>query len=92
MEWPVEGAMYCSELRDQVTLFKEPDAILNQRRSQFLVPGSQLPETSQEARLPLLLLSQPPSSAGAGLGETDFSFNFIIIIFSIFDMYIRSAN
>ncbi|MPC47197.1 Ribonucleases P/MRP protein subunit POP1 [Portunus trituberculatus] len=67
-EWPVESAMYSSDLRDQITLSKESDAALNQRRSQFLVPGSQLPETPQEARLPLLLLSRPPTSAGLGSG------------------------
>ena len=65
-EWPLESPMYSSDLRDQITLSKEPDTAINQRRSQFMVPGSQLPETPQEARLPLLLLSRPPSSVGLG--------------------------
>lgn len=61
-EWPVDSPLYSSDFRDQVTLSKEPDSVLNQRRSQLLVPGSLMPETPQEARLPLLLLLRPPSS------------------------------
>lgn len=65
-EWPLDSPMYSSDLRDQVTLSREPDAVLNQRRSQLLVPGSHMPETPQEARLPILLLQRPPSSAVLG--------------------------
>lgn len=77
-EWPVDSPLYSSDFRDQVTLSKEPDSVLNQRRSQLLVPGSLMPETPQEARLPLLLLMRPPSSDI--LGESSIKpFHFIFI-------------
>lgn len=67
--WPVDSPLYDNDLRDMITQSKEPDAVINNRRSQLLVPGSKLPESEEEARLPVLLLSRPPTCS-AGLGES----------------------
>ncbi|KAK3853189.1 hypothetical protein Pcinc_040257, partial [Petrolisthes cinctipes] len=62
-DWPTDSALYTSILRDQVTLCKESDAAVNRRRGRCLVPGSVLPETDNEERLPILLLARPPTTA-----------------------------
>ncbi|KAG7169653.1 Ribonucleases P/MRP protein subunit POP1-like [Homarus americanus] len=68
-DWPVDSPLYDSGLRDLVTYSKEPDDVINKRRSQLLVPGSKLPESPDEAKLPVLLLSRPPTcAAGRGSG------------------------
>ncbi|XP_071540386.1 ribonucleases P/MRP protein subunit POP1 isoform X2 [Panulirus ornatus] len=68
-DWPGDSPLYDSDLRDVITQSKEPDAVINKRRSQLLVPGSKLPENQDEARVPVLLLSRPlTSSAGHGSG------------------------
>ena len=46
--------------RDEVSLTKSPDAEINSKRSKNLVPGSSLPLTPEEARVPVLLIQQPP--------------------------------
>lgn len=70
-EWSAESPLYSSEIRDSVTLSKEDDATINKRRSQLLIPGSQLPETAEEARLPILLLARPPTCS-AEYGQLSF--------------------
>lgn len=68
--WPVDSPMYSSEIRDTISLSKEPDCEVNKRRAELLVPGSALPEIPEESKLPLLLLSRPSTHAigyGSGL-------------------------
>ncbi|XP_068211300.1 ribonucleases P/MRP protein subunit POP1 [Palaemon carinicauda] len=67
--WPADSPVYSSELRDKISLSKEPDFEINKRRSQFLIPGSALPEIPEESKLPVLLLSRPSTHAtGYGAG------------------------
>ena len=54
--------------RDEVSLTKSPDAEINNRRSKNLVPGSSLPLTPEEARVPVLLIQQPGTPDGFGHG------------------------
>lgn len=49
-----------SAIRDSVTLSKAPDAEVNRRRSQFLIPGiTELPLDGQESRIPVMLIQRP---------------------------------
>ncbi|XP_045605052.1 ribonucleases P/MRP protein subunit POP1 [Procambarus clarkii] len=67
-DWPAFSPLYDSKVRDIVSQSKEPDALINKRRSQLLVPGSDIPESIEEMRLPVLLLSRPPTSRKQGSG------------------------
>lgn len=67
--WPVESPIFDNRLRDEVTLTKEEDSIINKKRSKMLVPGERAMEDPDEAKLPILLMSRPPThSAGHGMG------------------------
>ncbi|KAK7084741.1 Ribonucleases P/MRP protein subunit pop1 [Halocaridina rubra] len=66
---PPQSPLYVNNIRDKISLNKEPDYKINEKRSRLLVPGSKLPESPQEAKLPLVLLSRPPThSLGYGVG------------------------
>ncbi|XP_064092330.1 ribonucleases P/MRP protein subunit POP1-like [Macrobrachium nipponense] len=68
--WPVDSPLYSSEIRDTISLSKEPDCEVNKRRAELLVPGSALPEIPEESKLPILLLTRPSTHAigyGSGL-------------------------
>ncbi|XP_069946990.1 ribonucleases P/MRP protein subunit POP1 [Cherax quadricarinatus] len=67
-DWPVVSPLYDRGLRDIITQSKEPDSLINKRRSQNLVPGSDMPEIPEENRLPILLLSRPPTFRKHGSG------------------------
>lgn len=68
-DWPVESPIFDNRLRDEVTLTKEDDSVINQKRSKMLVPGERDAENPDEAKLPILLMSRPPThSAGHGMG------------------------
>lgn len=68
-DWPVESPFFDIRLRDEVTLTKEEDSIINKKRSKMLVPGERATEHPEEAKLPILLMSRPPThSAGHGAG------------------------
>ena len=52
------SAIWSSEVRDAVTTSKIPDATVNKRRSQRLVPGTAEPEDAEEAKVPTMLIHQ----------------------------------
>ena len=45
-------------IRDCVTATKTPDSQVNAEKSKLLVPGSELPETAKESKIPMMLLHQ----------------------------------
>lgn len=57
-----------SDLRDRTTLEKCPDSEVNRRRSQRLVPGSELPWDESESEIPCLVVHQPGDRSGFGSG------------------------
>ncbi|XP_047492472.1 ribonucleases P/MRP protein subunit POP1-like [Penaeus chinensis] len=68
-DWPVASPFFDNGLRDEVTLTKEEDSVINKKRSKMLVPGERATEDPDEAKLPILLMSRPPThSAGHGAG------------------------
>ena len=54
--------------RDEVSLTKSPDAEINSKRAKNLVPGSALPLSPDEARIPVLLIQQGGTHDGFGSG------------------------
>lgn len=63
--WPHHSPIFESVYRDAVTASKLPDSEINKQRSSLLVPGSELPESPQESKLPLLMLVAPTTGNGA---------------------------
>lgn len=75
-----------------MTLTKEEDSIINKKRSKMLVPGERATEHPEEAKLPILLMSRPPThSAGHGMRliECDFCLVFVLMIW--FDKHIFAS-
>ncbi|CAL4129491.1 unnamed protein product, partial [Meganyctiphanes norvegica] len=63
--WSIKSPIFEACYRDAVTVTKLPDAEINKQRSKLLVPGSKLPETPNEAKLPLLMMIAPSTGNGA---------------------------
>ncbi len=54
-----ESPLWNPEIRDSISLEKSQDCEINKILSKFPIPGSDIPLTPQEARIPCILIQQP---------------------------------
>lgn len=54
-----ESPLWNPKIRDSISLNKSPDSEINKIRSKFSIPGSDIPLTAQESRIPCILIHQP---------------------------------
>lgn len=59
-----QSSLWERSVRDNVTVNKISDKLLNRMRSEVLVPGSRLSPTPLEGRVPILLVHQPGKQVG----------------------------
>ncbi|CAB4067628.1 POP1 [Lepeophtheirus salmonis] len=57
-----------SDVRDKVSFSKCPDHIINEKRSKLIIPGSKIPLTDTESRVPILLMRRKYNTEGYGQG------------------------
>merc|ERR1719427_2529847 len=63
-----QSPLWCSSVRNSISLSRMSDMEINSARSAALVPGSPLELGDAEGKLPVLLVEQPGGEGGWGAG------------------------